>query len=140
MLTAKQLQQRSERMRLLNLGKPAPSRLSYGEAARNSIISDYKRKAKQRGLLFELSLDDCLELFQGKCFYCGTEPRSVAKSKVFYGEYKYNGIDRLKNTEGYKKNNVVSCCMLCNLKKGTLDIDVFLSHLLKIYNHVSRTD
>ena len=36
-------------------------------------------------------------------------------------EKKQWTLDRMDNDEGHNKNNVVICCLECNIKRGTLD-------------------
>lgn len=43
-----------------------------------------------------------------------------------------NGIDRVDNTRGYEKGNVVPCCGTCNLLKGARTVDEFLAQIFAI--------
>ena len=40
-------------------------------------------------------------------------------------EKKQWTLDRLDNDQGHNRDNVVICCLECNLKKGTMDDEKF---------------
>jgi len=108
-----------------------------GSQAKKKLIRSYRRGAKHRGLEFHLTDEDCESLFKMDCHYCGSPPS--ATSKVVRtndcDEFIYNGIDRIENTLGYLKNNIVPCCSLCNFMKGSKTVTEFLSHVEKIKEH-----
>lgn len=60
-----------------------------------------------RGLAFELTAADFLRFWRQPCHYCGYRIRTV-------------GIDRVDNSRGYVRGNVVSACFLCNRAKSSL--------------------
>src|SRR2546427_11313948 len=43
---------------------------AYGEAARNRIIRTYKRFAKIRNLVWELTQEETINLLNNNCYYC----------------------------------------------------------------------
>ncbi len=101
-----------------------------GVSCFNRLVSEYKQGAKSRGLIFELSKEDCGELFKQNCHYCGVPPLQFFKgdwAKAYNGLYYYNGIDRKDNSAGYKKENCVACCTICNRAKHSLSEQDFLS-------------
>ena len=77
----------------------------------------YRRSAKKRGLLFNLTFYTCNNLFHAPCHYCNIPP---IKNIL-------NGIDRVDNNKNYDDDNVVSCCSTCNYMKYIYDYDMFLS-------------
>jgi len=83
----------------------------------NAKYSQYKLGAKRRGLIFELTLNEFIELTKNSCFYCGSEGF---------------GIDRLDNTIGYLKENCVPCCSICNRMKFQYSVDDFIDHCRKV--------
>jgi hypothetical protein len=88
----------------------------------------YKYRAEKYGIDFTLTLDDCEEMFNSKCYYCAQDVT----------ELSLNGIDRVSNDEGYTQTNSVPCCHMCNFMKGCLDIDTFTgmcNHILT-YNKI----
>ena len=40
-------------------------------------------------------------------------------------EYRQWTLDRINNDNGHNKENVVICCLECNLKKGTINDEKF---------------
>jgi hypothetical protein len=113
-----------------------PWQLPKGEAAKRLLVLRYKRSAKNKGLSFELSDEDLENLFKGKCNYCGQSETNICKGLgKTSGDYSYVGLDRVDPVLGYTKENVVSCCWLCNTMKNTLSEDFFLQHIAKIFYH-----
>ena len=109
-------------------------KLPKGEAARNSIFRIYRRGAKKRGLLFEITLDQFDALAQSDCYYCGNKPVQCHKNiaRHYNGAYTYNGIDRLDNDIGYLQTNCVPCCGTCNMMKRTMVESTFVEQCRKI--------
>lgn len=104
------------------------------QSSKNHLFSNYKSRARRSNLKFELSFCEFEKLTQNICFYCEQKPQQIIKPSKYSQEFIYNGIDRINNSKGYIKNNVVTCCKLCNTMKGVLDKEVFLNHVKKIYN------
>lgn len=69
--------------------------------------SRLKYQAKRRGLTFALSREEITEITSAACHYCGGP----------LPNYGY-GLDRKDNTQGYTRDNVVPCCMICNWIKS----------------------
>ena len=111
-------------------------RLDPGVAAFNSVVHLYKRGASKRGLSFELSGAQALELFSADCFYCGSAPSNV--HRYLAGSFVYNGIDRLDNSRGYTVDNCVPCCAICNKAKNALGYQEFVAWLRKAGAHQAR--
>jgi len=90
----------------------------------------YLNTAKNKGLDFYLSEEDCSELFKSDCYYCG------ASEKLNIG------IDRLDSNcdNGYNKENTVPCCMDCNMIKNTIPFDIFIKKVLHILSHNKLID
>jgi hypothetical protein len=111
-------------------------RLEDGESAINTRLYIYRSGAKKRGIVFDLTREEAVHLFQQNCYYCGAEPSHVtrhprSRSKAFV----HNGIDRIDNTQGYIPGNVVPCCTQCNRAKGTLTHDEFIAWLRRAAVH-----
>ena len=117
-------------------------RLPYGEAAFNYVYRNYKRNAKNRGLSFKLSRNEFRQLTQQNCRYCGIEPYNRATGtrkdtrKRFYGDYIYNGIDRVDASCGYNIENCVPCCKKCNRAKDTMSEDEFFHWVKTVFKHL----
>jgi hypothetical protein len=106
--------------------------LEYNNKKKISIIykiSSYKYKAKDKNLEWNITDELAEELFEGNCFYCG----------IISGKY-HSGIDRINNREGYTERNTVSCCRMCNIMKGVLDVDNFLKKCEHILTYLGKID
>ena len=114
--------------------------LNYGSATKSRLFSQYKTGAKRRGLVFELNIEQFLELTSRDCYYCGTEPKLVVKHKTNNGDYVYNGIDRVDSSKGYILENCVTCCETCNKAKLSASKEDFKSWIIKIYNNFVKGD
>ena len=73
----------------------------------NIRIGVGKRNAASRNLTWELDLETYLKLVSKPCFYCGNRLGNV---QTEIGA----GLDRLVNSLGYTKENVIPCCGSCN--------------------------
>jgi len=107
----------------------------FGEASFNNLYYTYIRHAKKRNLCFELSKDFFKNITKQNCYYCGVEPKQMAKWQGYNGGYTYNGIDRINSSNGYVENNVVPCCGTCNVAKKDYDRKEFLFWVERVYKH-----
>ena len=80
----------------------------------------YKQNARRDGREWTLTDEEALGLITGQCHYCGSAAAPT------------NGIDREKNEEGYRSDNVKSACWTCNRMKWTMKYDDFIAHVKKI--------
>lgn len=88
----------------------------YNQAHRKTPeykLSRYKRSAKERNIVFNLSISDVARITSLPCSYCGSS-RQV-------------GIDRVRNTLGYIPTNVVPACWPCNRLKKSFDRGTFIN-------------
>lgn len=106
----------------------------FGESCSNQHYNVYKQSAKKRGLTFELDFETFKNLILDDCIYCGGLPEFRQMKKGTHGVFPVNGIDRINNKLGYIKNNVASCCKICNRMKMALEAEYFLYHIEKIHN------
>lgn len=76
-----------------------------------------------------------LELSQQNCYYCGAKPNNKKshKNPKYCDPFIYNGLDRVDNTKGHQKDNVVPCCWECNEWKANYTKDKFLEKATKIH-------
>ena len=94
------------------------------ESGLRRLFKSYSSRAAERGYSFGLTLDQFKLLTSLPCHYCGTEPQQVSGSrkkgqKSDWGNYRYNGLDRVNNEAGYENANCVPCCWMCNQTKGS---------------------
>ena len=90
----------------------------------------------------DISFDEFLVLSQQDCFYCGSPPSNRRNAvcdrnsefRKINGVFVYSGLDRVDNTIGHTKNNVVPCCFDCNIAKLERTKDEFFSWIKKVYD------
>ena len=73
--------------------------------------------AARKGLIIGISFQEFEKFFEQDCYYCG---ESFERGKCSYS------LDRIDNTLGYLKDNVVACCYACNHAKASLTKDQFI--------------
>jgi len=113
-------------------------RLPFGLANMRRLIRIYKRHAKRRNLEWNLTEKQFAEITKKNCYYCGAKPNNKVKTLTAYGEYVYNGLDRINNNKGYTIDNVVPCCITCNIAKNTLTIQEFKEWIVKVYDKFKK--
>lgn len=92
---------------------------SAEERTARALFGSYKGSAKARGYKWNISMKFFLLTTKQNCFYCGSLPSNIHQRKDCNGKYMYNGMDRIDNDKGYIEDNIVPCCKICNLAKGT---------------------
>lgn len=85
--------------------------------------STYRASAKQRGIPFEITLDEFKTFANLPCRYCGSKLPSIC-------------LDRVDNTKGYTLSNLCPCCWDCNQLKRKLPEKFFLDTVKKIAKHL----
>jgi hypothetical protein len=85
--------------------------------------STYRASAKQRGIPFEITLDEFKTFVDLPCRYCGSKLPSIC-------------LDRVDNTKGYTLSNLCPCCWDCNQLKRKLPEKFFLDTVKKIAKHL----
>ena len=111
-------------------------RLEDGLSQKRTVFTYYVRNAKQKNISFKLTFNQLIDLTSSNCFYCGTKPSNIQKSKNNCGDYIYNGLDRLDNKKGYTLDNVVPCCKICNIAKNTRELKEFKDWIIRVANHL----
>lgn len=61
------------------------------------------------------------------------------KNRFNNGDFVYNGIDRIDSSHGYTKDNIVTCCKICNKMKMDMSLDNFIEQIYKIKEHYINT-
>lgn len=100
-----------------------------------SLFDKYRRSALNRGYTWGLSFDEFIALTVRDCHYCGEPPTQQhieRKGNTDGKPYIYNGVDRIRNSEGYQPDNVVACCGRCNQAKMDRDIGDFMEWILRV--------
>lgn len=99
-----------------------PKRIAWILEHRNKPLSKYgvyKRSAHIKNILFELTFEQFMNLWQKPCSYCQESINTI-------------GIDRLDNNIGYVVSNIISCCKVCNYMKREIPFTEFLDRCEKI--------
>ena len=105
----------------------------------NELYTKYKRRAGQKGYEFSLTKKIFYSLLKQNCYYCGIEPKQIARANhKFFKPFTYNGIDRKDNDQGYFVGNVVSCCGACNRAKNVMSVSEFYNWVEKIQKNRSK--
>lgn len=115
-------------------------RLPLGESAKRRVLHTYKRHARERNLVWALSIEEFCSLTSQPCFYCGAKGTNRSSTRDAYGEFVYNGIDRIDSSGGYTVDNIVACCGICNWMKSNLSKEEFLNHIRRVFHHSRLTD
>ena len=127
-----------ERQREARCGVRPAGRLEDGEASFRALGAQYRNNARVRGLEWALDSDIVRALFTGDCYYCGAEPANVYETSKRSGPFVYNGIDRKDNAIGYRPENCVSCCRICNRAKLDMPFRDFLIWARRLGAHQLR--
>lgn len=115
------------------LKQKSHNKLPPGMAAFNSMYNSYKKNARKRNLVFELTKEDFSFITKMNCHYCGIEPLQGNNNREdCNGDYIYNGIDRIDSSKGYTVENVVPCCKLCNFAKRDMELKEFINWIKRV--------
>jgi hypothetical protein len=120
-----------ESMRQTEFSRPERTR-NYKEESKLHTERHYRQyimRASKRNIHFDLSIETFTALVNTPCSYCNR-----------YVETEVIGIDRVDNNVGYTNENTVPCCETCNIMKGTLTVDEFMSHISAIYHTCKDRD
>ena len=90
-------------------------------------ISGYKNQDGKKKKLTDklISYEECLEklvISKLKCYYCKTDCLITYENVREQSQWT---LDRLDNSIGHEKDNVVICCLKCNLKRRTTNDEKF---------------
>ena len=85
----------------------------------------YLKDATKRSLQVEISEEQWTQITRSHCYLCG------------YQSAKGIGIDRIDNTiRSYTFANSRACCSSCNIMKGEIELDPFISHCASIIKKI----
>ena len=91
-------------------------------------ISGYKSQDIQKQLFdinWFISLDYVIEILVSsrlKCYYCKDICELLYKDCLAKKQWT---LDRIDNSMGHNTNNVVICCLECNIRRGNMDSERF---------------
>lgn len=84
----------------------------------------------------------CLEIFDGKCCYCGIELDISNKKKLSSNSFTQDHfIPQSKLERTYHRLNIVPSCRSCNDKKGSMNPEEFatqesIDNIMSYFNYV----
>ena len=106
-------------LRLDNLRKALSHYESRAAAGLGKHFTRYRSNAKHTNTVFELTIEQFIDIVKQPCYYCGTSDNRVnvahRLNKIY--QLRVNGIDRFNNDLGYISSNCVPCCGPCNRAK-----------------------
>lgn len=70
-------------------------------------LRNARNRAMDRGLSFDLTLEEYAILVSAPCTYCGGPLPKTG-----------SGLDRIENDKGYSRMNCIPCCDACNTARG----------------------
>lgn len=111
------------------------ARQPESQAVKNYLYRNYRKAAARRGYEFGLDMETFCLLIGSNCHYCGAAPHMTIRSIKAHQEFKYNGVDRVDNCEGYSLSNCVSCCDICNTSKAELTLEQWTTWLERVHHH-----
>jgi hypothetical protein len=97
-------------------------------AIHNYVFAQYKRCAEKRGIAFNLTMEQFMDMASAPCVYCQRVNSNRATRKQYaVKEWFYNGVDRINSKLPYAMGNTVSCCGDCNAAKSDMDAAEFIN-------------
>lgn len=114
----------SQQARIPPTGLHSPAHLVY---------DNYRQLAVSEGLSFRLGKGDFIRLIQRSCYYCGASP--ATERKVGTRSFTYSGIERIDNSKGYIRSNMVPCCGNCNRAKSTMTRSEYIQHCKRVVKY-----
>ena len=105
--------------------------ITYSKPIKQSInkkITGYKSQDIQKQLFdinWFISLDYVIEILVSsrlKCYYCKDICELLYKDCLAKKQWT---LDRIDNSMGHNTNNVVICCLECNIRRGNMDSERF---------------
>jgi len=126
-------QKKTEEERLARFLKKAP-----GEVGAERAFRHYQGAAKKRNKEWNLTFEEFKTIVSQDCHYCGMPPKMIQflysnlKSINEHNKFVRNGIDRVDNSVGYIRENVVACCKECNFAKKDMSVESFIAMAKRI--------
>lgn len=110
-----------------------------GWSGANRLYSKYKTGAKKYGRDFQLTFEEFHVITSTPCHYCGCLPDRICKIEnnrkakpTPWGDYIYNGIDRMNNDDGYTLKNSLPSCYTCNRAKCEMTYEKMMECINRI--------
>ena len=90
----------------------------------NSYLQQDKKSDKFDENFININdIHNLLELSKSTCYYCNDIVYLLYKNKLFPKQWT---LDRIDNNKGHSKDNVVICCLECNLQRKNMKQSNFI--------------
>ncbi len=106
------------------------------QAQKNHIFNSYRCGARKRNIDFSLDKTIFFGLINKNCHYCNIEADKTCNYIGYESNFRYNGIDRVNNKEGYTVDNCVPCCTFCNLSKNDFDFESWKTWIKRVHDNL----
>lgn len=116
------------------------NRRRNGHPVIKSMMASYRGSRAAQRYGFELTYQEFAALVVADCAYCGAKPQLRHYKRRGQSEsLALNGIDRINNSRGYERRNVLTACSQCNFAKNDLDPRQFLGWIAGMLTHWMTT-
>lgn len=79
------------------------------------LLADCKQSDKRKGLVCDLTRETITKIISpGDCSYCGETDLRLS-------------LDRRDNSVGHTQNNVIRCCIRCNMIRGAMPFEAWMT-------------
>lgn len=91
-------------------------------------VSQLKSARTKQGVYFELTADDCIDIYQKQFGMCALSGQALEYGTPHVDKWTSLNIsiDRINEDEGYTKDNIQLVCASINFMRGRLPLDVFV--------------
>ncbi len=115
-------------------------KLPAGEARLNALLRAYRQNAASRNLEWRLTDEEFKYQVRQPCFYCEAPPAALPMHRgwSYNGTTSANGLDRIDSSAGYTRDNVRTCCSLCNSMKSNRDTETYVAHAIRVAARFAR--
>lgn len=117
--------------RMIQKGKDRGINSAFKKAYKRYVVDNTKR-----GYTKLLSYEDFRTIVVKPCIYCNKAYSKICKST--YAILNYNTIDRIDSNIEYTLDNVVPCCLTCNIAKYYWEVNDFLYHVRLVNANLNR--
>jgi hypothetical protein len=119
--------ERSKRYRRENINKEVIRASKYYHNNRSDkwfiyLFKNCHRNNKKYSSLIDFNSNYILELFQKQNGMCGYFNIPLVITEIHKHPFKPS-IDRIDNTKGYTKDNIILCCLMSNMGRNSCDYD-----------------
>tara|TARA_B100000886_G_scaffold221220_3_gene153803 strand:+ start:4941 stop:6599 length:1659 start_codon:yes stop_codon:yes gene_type:complete len=92
-----------------------------------------KKKYKSLNLISHEDIQKKLIHQKEKCFYCKTDLIIDVGNESRFIPSRIS-LDRINNKEGYVNDNINICCELCNIGRGTMNVNLWIEIIKALQN------